>query len=155
MNWTIIAVALFLSLSPSQGAMKDWPPTIGQPFPALTLMDQTGHPFSLTSRRGSVILLEPVGMSCPACQSFSGAKKHGAFGGISPQADLPPLNELLASYAPGVSPTDPRLVHVQLLLYNVDMQPPTSAEVKAWADHFALDRSKNQIVLGEIGRAHV
>ena len=54
-------------------ANLQWPPRLGEPYPDLTLIDQTGQPVRLSSFKGSVILIEPVGMTCSGCQAFSGA----------------------------------------------------------------------------------
>lgn len=40
-----------------------WPPETGHPYPNLSLVDQTGERVSLSSFKGKVLLLEPVGMT--------------------------------------------------------------------------------------------
>src|SRR5579885_426641 len=50
-----------------------WPPVNGQAYPDLKLLDQDGHEVALSSFKGKVILLEPVGMTCAACNAYSGA----------------------------------------------------------------------------------
>lgn len=40
-----------------------WPPVLGQTFPDLQLQDAQGKPFELSSLRGKVLLIEPVGMT--------------------------------------------------------------------------------------------
>src|SRR5688572_24202884 len=57
-----------------------WPPEKGQAYPDLTLIDQEGTPTRLLDFKGKVILVEIVGMSCPACVAFSGGQRSGAFG---------------------------------------------------------------------------
>ncbi|MBI2480030.1 MAG: hypothetical protein HYV60_15785, partial [Planctomycetia bacterium] len=42
---------------------------------------------------------------------------------------------------------DERIVRVQLLLFNQEMQAPSQAEATAWAEHFQMRRSRNEIVL--------
>jgi hypothetical protein len=85
-------------------------------------------------------------MPCAACQAFSGGREHGGLGGVVPQPDLPSLRTLAPVYG-GFDWDDPDLVKISLLLYNMDMQPPTQNDVEVWAEHFRLDRSKNEIVL--------
>lgn len=70
----------------------------------------------------------------------------GAFRGQPVQAGLPSIDELVSAYA-GVSLSDERIVHVQLLLYSLTLEAPTSGDARAWAEHFKMDRAKNRIVL--------
>jgi hypothetical protein len=124
-----------------------WPPRLGEPYPDLTLIDQTGQPVRLSSFKGSVILIEPIGMTCPACQAFSGAHRRGALGGITPQPGLPSIAELLPRFAGGLSLSDDRIVFVQILFYSLSMEAPSPDDARRWAEHFGLDRSKNHVVL--------
>jgi hypothetical protein len=124
-----------------------WPPRLGQPYPDLTLIDQTGQPVRLSSFKGSVILIEPIGMTCPACQAFSGAHRRGALGGITPQPGLPSIAELLPRFSGGLSLSDDRIIFVQILFYNLSMEAPSPDDARRWAEHFGLDRSKNHVVL--------
>jgi hypothetical protein len=124
-----------------------WPPRVGEPYPDLELIDQTGRPVRLSSFKGSVLLIEPIGMTCPACQAFAGAHRLGPYGGIAPQGGLPSIEELVPQYARGVSLSDDRIVFVQLLLYSMTMGAPTPEDARKWAAHFRADRAKNHIVL--------
>lgn len=124
-----------------------WPPRLSQRYPDLELVDQTGALVRLSSFEGSVILIEPVGMTCAACQAFSGAHRRGAFGGIVPQQGLLSIEELFPRFASGLSFSDDRLVFVQLILYSMSMGAPSPDDVRAWARHFGFERSKNRIVL--------
>ena len=129
-----------------------WPPRVGQRYPDLELIDQTGALVRLSSFEGSVMLIEPVGMTCAACQAFSGAHRVGAFGGVVPQAGLPSIDELLPRFAGGVQLSDERIVFVQLILYSMSMGAPSAEDVRAWAKHFGFERSKNRIVLAGSAR---
>ena len=124
-----------------------WPPRVGEPYPDLELIDQTGQLVRLSSFKGSVLLIEPVGMNCPACQSFAGAHRLGPYEGIQPQGGLPSIEELVPQYTRGASLSDDRIVFVQLLLYSMTMDAPTSEDARKWAEHFRVDRAKNHIVL--------
>ena len=73
-----------------------WPPRVGEPYPDLHLVDQTGRVTALSSFKGRVLLVEMVGMTCPACQGFSGAKRLGTFGGVA-DGGLPPIDDLVRS----------------------------------------------------------
>ena len=123
-----------------------WPPQVGEPYPDLQLVDQTGRLTSLASLKGRVVLVEMIGMTCPACQGFSGAKKRGTFGGVDSDGGLPSIDELLVQYARGAMLSDD-LVLVQILLFDLKMGPPTADDARAWASHFHRDAAKHQYVL--------
>jgi hypothetical protein len=141
-----LQVAATTATQPGRAVVM-WPPRLGEPYPDLELIDQTGQPVRLSSFKGSVILIEPVGMNCPACQSFAGAHRLGSYEGVAPQEGLPSIEELLPKYAGGVSLSDDRIVVVQLLLYSMSMGPPTPADARQWAEHFRVDRARNHVVL--------
>jgi hypothetical protein len=124
-----------------------WPPRLGEPYPDLQLVDQTGRVTPLSSFKGHVILVEMIGMTCPACQGFSGAKRLGTFGGVTSDGGLPSIDDLLPQYAHGVSFPSDDLILVQLLLFNMSMEPPTADDARAWAAHFHRDVAKHQYVL--------
>jgi hypothetical protein len=122
-----------------------WPPVVNQFYPELELCNLSGKKVKLSSFAGKVILLEPIGMSCPACQAFVGADKKGGMNGVVPQSGLSSIDALLA--AQGVSPSDPRLVRVQLLLYGPTLNAPSLAEAQAWAKHFDFGKRDNEALL--------
>lgn len=124
-----------------------WPPKLGEPYPDLELTDQSGRRVRLSSFKGRVLLIEPVGMTCPACQAFSGAHRYGSFEGVVPQQGLPSIEELFPRYTNGLSLSDERIVFAQLLLYNMSMGVPTLDDARRWAEHFKLARLKNHFVL--------
>jgi hypothetical protein len=125
-----------------------WPPRVGEAYPNLKLLNMAGERVELSSFRGRVILIEPIGMDCPACNAFAGGSRSGGFQGVRPQADLPAVDEILRDYAGGVSPADDRLVLIQLLLYAPGRQRAPSLELaRRWAAHFALAEPEKQIVL--------
>ncbi len=132
--------------TPQAGRFKTfWPPVVNQFYPELELCDLSGKRVKLSSFAGKVILLEPIGMSCPACQAFVGGDRKGGINGVAPQSGLSSVDALLA--AQGVSSSDPRLVRVQLLLYGPTLNAPTLAEAQAWAKHFDFGRRNNEILL--------
>jgi cytochrome oxidase Cu insertion factor (SCO1/SenC/PrrC family) len=73
----------------------DWPPRLNETYPDLVLIDQEGREMRLSSLRGKVILLEPVGLSCPACLAFSGGHLFGPFRGVAPQPNLERIDTYL------------------------------------------------------------
>ncbi len=136
-----------------------WPPTLGQAYPDITLPDQQGTQTRLSDLRGKVVLLELIGMDCPACNAFSGANMPsvGPYEGVAPQKGLEYIGRYVKQYA-DVELSHPDVVFVQLLLYNVGRSgPPTSEDTDKWAKHFDLQRERSEIVLqGDerfIGRA--
>ena len=129
------------------GNAANWPPVLEEPYPDLELIDHRGEKVRLSSFKGSVLLIEPVGMTCPACQAFSGAHRYGAYKGVVPQQGLPSMEELFPRYTDGLSLSDDRITFVQLILYSMSMKAPTPRDAKKWAKHFRLDRIKNHVVL--------
>ena len=122
-----------------------WPPEIGKAYPDLELLDEQGRTVHLSQFRGKVLLIEPVGMSCPACQAFSGAAGRGGFGGVTPQGGLPPVADLVKQYGKS-SVDDDRIELVQILFYDLKMGAPTAADAASWSKHFGFDRKKNHHV---------
>ena len=125
-----------------------WPPVLNRYYPDLELINQDGKRTRLSSFRGRVIIVEPIGMSCPACQAFAGANKPSVkpYGGFRPQRGLKSIDEMLTQYA-GVRVSDPRIVLVQLLLYNPSLKAPSLREGQAWARNFGLYTQRNAYVL--------
>lgn len=120
---------------------------MSESYPDLHLVDQTGHMTALSSFKGLVILVEMIGMTCPACQGFSGAKRLGTFGGVNSDGGLPSIDELLPQYAEGLSLPSEDLVLVQILLFDMNMGAPTADDARAWAAHFRRDAAKHEYVL--------
>lgn len=125
----------------------EWPPQVGIHYPPLRFANHRGESIDLVTFRGKVVLVESVGMSCGACQAFSGGAEFGGFDGGRPQKNLGSIAEYLSSFGNGVSLDDPRLVFVQILFYDMKNGAPTVRDARAWAEHFGLDRSANHHVL--------
>lgn len=123
-----------------------WPPKLNEAYPdfEFSVGSQTKH---ISSMKGKIVLVEMIGMNCPACQSWAGASKKGAFEGITPQSDLQPFEETFKRYTGGLSLDDPRIVYVQLLLFNMQMKAPRADDVKRWSEHFHKGMSHKPIVL--------
>lgn len=136
---------LFAQTSQAGRFKTFWPPVVNQVYPEVELCDLSGNRVKLSAYAGKVILLEPIGMSCPACQAFVGGDKRGGINGVTPQAGLSSVDALLK--AQGVSASDPRLVRVQLLLYGPSLSAPTRAEAQAWSKHFDFGRRGNEVLL--------
>jgi hypothetical protein len=124
-----------------------WPPRPAQAYPDLALRDCNGNLFRLSSLKGKVILVEPVAISCMACQAFSGGDTRGGFLGVTPQPGIHSLEEYLARFGGGVKFDNPAIAYVQVVIYNMNLEAPSVSEVKAWADHFGLTGRPNVHVL--------
>ena len=74
--------------APRQLGASFWPPRYGRTYPDLTLYDHRGRIVKLSSLQGKVILIEPIGISCQACQAYSGAHRLGSYRNIQPQSGL-------------------------------------------------------------------
>lgn len=125
-----------------------WPPRKGEVYPDLELKNHRGELVKLSSFKGKVIVVEPIGLSCPACQAFAGAHDVGAFRGGQPQAELPSFGKLLKEEAGLDWRSQADLVYVHLLLYDMSAAAaPTLEDAREWANHFRLDGVSNAVVL--------
>jgi len=124
----------------------DWPPRVGAEYPDLELVDQTGRMTRLSEFRSKVLLVELVGISCGACQAFAGAHEVGVFQGGKLQRNLESIETYARRYG-RFDLNDEGVVYVQLLLFNEAIQAPSADQAHAWAEHFGMQRSRNQIVL--------
>ncbi|MBI3651543.1 MAG: hypothetical protein HY231_11050 [Acidobacteria bacterium] len=133
----------------SSGLVQPWPPVIGQAYPDLTLTDTRGEKVKLSKFKGAVLLIEPIGMSCAACNAFSGAGDGyiKGFKGTEPQPGLLSIESYLPKYSQGVRLDDPHIIYISLILYNASLQPPTLAEAQDWSQHFQHSAKPNRVVL--------
>lgn len=122
-------------------------PILGKSYPDIQGIDQGGQVVKLSSFKGSVVLVELIGMTCAGCQGFVGGNRVGGYGGITPQKDLKSVEDYFPVYTPGLSLKDSGVVYVQVLCYSLTLKAPTPEDVKKWAEHFKVDRSKNHIVI--------
>jgi len=131
----------------SRQTVAAWPPKVGQPFPDMTVLDHEGHRVLLSSFRGKVLLVEPIGMSCAGCIGFCGGEEYGAFEGVEPQQGLASIDEYFERFADGADIDDPHIAIIQMLFFNLAEQTPTIADAGKWARHFQVDRRPNHHVL--------
>lgn len=124
-------------IGPSPNAKVAWPPRLDKAYPDLTLTDISGKKVRLSHYRGRVLLIEPIGMSCKACQAFAGGHIVGSFGGGQPQPRLKSFSEYLRKYGGGVTLDHDRIQTVQILFYGPrGNRAPTLQEARDWANHF-------------------
>ncbi|MBP7876077.1 hypothetical protein KA012_03740, partial [Candidatus Woesebacteria bacterium] len=72
-----------------------WPPALNTYYPDIEMMSISGKPVRLSSYAGKVILVEPIGMSCPACQAFAGGDRAGGINGVTPQTGAESADKML------------------------------------------------------------
>lgn len=146
LNLFIITLILFTTNS-SEAA---WPPQLYQTFPSeMEFYDQTGELMKLSDLKGTIILVEYVGMNCPACQAFSGANipAIGPFQGNGIQHDLLSIEEYFSQYTNGLDLSDERVTYVAILLYDMQMDSPDKDDARQWAEHFRFDKQNKEYVL--------
>lgn len=123
-----------------------WPPQLGEPFPDLYLYSNKGKQH-LSDFRGKVILVEPIGMNCPACNAFNGGNGvAGGYSGTTPESGLNSIEELLLRHAQ-LSLDDPNIILVHLLLYNMNLRTPSEEDAHHWAKHFNWEGRDNVYVM--------
>ena len=110
-------------------AEVDWPPQLDQPYPDLELINHADQSVRMLDFKGKVIVVEYIGMTCPACQAFSGAHEIEAYGNIVPQRGLEAIKDYFPRYT-GLSLEDDRIVFIQMLLYSMSMGTPTPEDAK-------------------------
>jgi hypothetical protein len=124
-----------------------WPPRVGEPFPELVLVSATGEQVALSRFKGKVVLIETVGMNCPACNAFAGAHQKGGYAGTRPQEGLPSIEKLLQRFAGGLELDHEDLVLVHLLLFDPNYAAPDADDAREWASHFAMHERRDVHVL--------
>jgi len=145
---TLVLLVVFQTQVYSQrGGISTWPPQLGKTYPDLEVIDQDGKRWNLSRFKGKVILVEPIGMNCPACQSFAGAHLKKPYGNIRPQAGLDDFEGYFKSYTGGLRLDDEGIVLVELLLYDLTMGQPTQKDARGWAKHFGVHSKNNHFVV--------
>ncbi len=145
--WILSGTGMFDGVvAKAQNRPHPWPPVIGQAYPDLTLIDQEGQEFKLSYLKGKVIVVEPIGMNCPACQAFAGGNKYGAFENNAVARDLNDFKTIFLHYSKGLRLPNPDVVFVQILLYDMNMGAPTKEDARKWAAHFNISKDNNHFV---------
>ena len=123
-----------------------WPPQLGKPYPELTLSNYDGTQVKLSDFKGKVVIIEPIGMTCPACNAFAGGSTLGTMQGVE-RGNMPSFEEDFKREVNNASFDDPNIIHISLLLYNLSMQGPRVEDAQVWAEHFKLAGRTNHYVL--------
>ncbi|MEM7477097.1 MAG: hypothetical protein AAF483_19110 [Planctomycetota bacterium] len=125
----------------------DWPAKIDQPYPNLELYDTDGKSLRLSDFRGQVLILHSVGMSCKACQAFSGGHEVGGLGGTVPLQKLKSFKSYFKKWT-NTEFEDSRFKLVQIIFYGPDaIAAPTLEEAQQWAEHFGPALPKGTKIL--------
>jgi len=125
------------------GLGGSWPPKVGKPFPDIEFTNYDGRKLKIADFKGKVVLVKMVGMTCPACNAFSGGHERGAMTGVQPQPGLGMLEAYLDRFGGGLTLDHPELVLVQIVLYDLSNDAPDRDDVRLWAEHYHLDRNPN------------
>jgi hypothetical protein len=136
-----------LAIEPN--TLANWPPEVGKALPALKFYRHDGSAFDLNSLRGKPLLVEMISMTCAGCQAFSGGSTHGGFGGFPVQSGLQSIERYYEQYSGGRHLFSEDLNFVQLLVYNLELQPATIADAAAWREHFKLVESNTFVLVSE------
>ncbi|MGN7437301.1 MAG: TlpA family protein disulfide reductase [Alcanivorax sp.] len=146
--WILINAGMFDNVTASTSKMPTpWPPQLKKPFPNLDLIDQEGMEFKLSYLKGKVIVVEPIGMNCPACQAFSGGHTYGPYQNNAVANGLTDFEKLFETYSGGKLRLPHRdVVFIQLLLYDMRLEAPDKEDAKNWAKHFHISKANNHFV---------
>lgn len=143
----VVLTALGCGAESTQQLPDVWPPAVGAAFPDLELLDARGEKVRLSSFKGKVVLIKPVGMSCAACNAFSGGNERGAFPGASSQQGVESIAAYVPRHANGLSLDSEDIVVVEILFFDMGMQAPSIEDAQAWSTHYGLDHKPNHVVL--------
>ena len=125
---------------------KVWPPIVGKPYPDLDLIDQEGVEFKLSYLKGKVIIIEPIGMTCAACQAFSGGHEYGAFENNPVESYSQSFRKIFPKYAKGLRLPSKDIAFVQIILYDMKLGKPNKEDANKWAKHFNISKNDNHFV---------
>lgn len=144
-NWLIGILVVAVGGYAVMSLGGPWPPKVGETFPDVQFTNYDGSPIRLSDFKGKVVLVEPIGMTCPACNAFSGGNNVGGFKTVRPQSGVQAISDTLDGV--GVSLGHPDFVFIQVLLYDMSMNAPTVENARIWAAHFGLEGGSNVYVV--------
>jgi hypothetical protein len=135
------------ALAQQPNEVAGWPPKVGLKFPEVALIDHTGAPFDFTNLTGKPTLVEIVAMSCAGCQAYSGGNKYGGYGGFPAQTDIQSIDEYFTRFTGGLKLDSNKINFVQIIIYNLRLEPAEPKQLEAWRQHFHFDEQANAQVL--------
>jgi hypothetical protein len=134
-------------LAIAENRLKNWPPELNSKFPELQLVDHTGSGFDLAKLAGKPTLVEIVAMSCAGCQAYSGGNKVGAYGGFPAQREIQSIEEYYERFTGGLKLFDGQVNFVQIIIYNLKLEPTGPEDLAKWRQHFGFDQRQNTYIL--------
>lgn len=124
---SVVLVAMTACLY-SASPVSPWPPALDQPYPDIPFMKADGSTLKISDFKGRYVVIHYRGMSCPACQNMAARR------------------DLMWR--------DPRVMNVDVLLFNNDMKPPTAQDAAAWAKQYQFVDPQHEIVVSAPAWTH-
>lgn len=112
-----------------------WPPRVGEKYPDLPLLNDKGQVVRLAQYRGDVLLIMPIAMTSPGSQALAGGDRLGGIMGVTPQGDIASIDQLVSDFSK-LTPDDPRLRVVELIIYGPERAQARPEHIAQWAAHF-------------------
>lgn len=143
--FSVLFTLLILNLA-SAAPPQNWPPMQGNTFPKSAMfLDHKGKEKSLRSLNGKVAIIHFIGMTCPACNAFSGGNDlKKKFNNITPQKNLEAFSKSFEKYAKVGTLKDHRKIkYIHLLLFNLHMKTPTQEDANLWRDFYKKNNGRN------------
>lgn len=105
-----------------------WPPMPNAPYPNVPFIKPDGSVLKMSQLKGRYVVIHYRGTTCPACKAMAERR------------------ELMWK--------DPRVVNVDVLLFNDQMQPPSAADAAAWAKRYGFREDQGEIVVAGPAWSH-
>jgi len=118
-----------LPVSDLEASKFPWPPKLNEKYPDIPFVKPDGSVFKMSELKGRYVVIHYRGTTCPACQNMARRRE-------------------------GMS-NDPRVVDVDILLFNDQMKPATAADADKWAKQYGFQEINRELVLGAPSWTHV
>ena len=116
---TAVACRVHTTTPSSEGF--PWPPSLNERYPEIPFAKPDGSVFKMSDLKGRYVVVHYRGMTCPACQNMAQRR------------------DLMWN--------DPRVMNVDVLLFNGAMKPPTAEDARLWAEKYGFQAAKNERVV--------
>ncbi len=127
--------------------LANWPPQVGESFPAIALVDHEGTPISVEAWKGKPTLIELVAMTCAGCQAFSGGLSHGGYQGFASQGGIESIEKYYNQYSGGHELFSGEINFAQIIIYNLRLEPARPEDLRGWRHHFGFDQHPTAQIL--------
>ena len=125
----------------------DWPPQLDQPYPDLELINHAGQSVRMSDFKGKVIVVEYIGMTCPACQASAERMRREHTGTSSHKEGLGRSRIISQAQPAACLWKMTESSSFRCCSTACPWGAPTPEDAKDWARHFQMDRPKNHLVL--------